>query len=69
MPRSVRQIDTLAFANVCGVKRLEISADAKVYKEHPEDEWWDDQAAFEECEDAESCLCKRNAMCVSRKEG
>lgn len=53
IPRSVRQIDTLAFANVCGVKRFEIPAAAKVYKECPEDEWWDDQAAFEGCEDAE----------------
>lgn len=53
IPRSVRQIDTLAFANVWGVKRFEIPTDAKVYKEYPEDEWWDDQAAFEGCEDAE----------------
>lgn len=53
IPRSVREIDTLAFANVCRVDRFEIPADAKVYKEYPEDEWWDDQAAFEGCEGAE----------------
>lgn len=53
IPRSVREIDTLAFANVCRVPRFEIPADAKVYKEYPEDEWWDDQAAFEGCEEAE----------------
>ena len=53
IPHSVREIDTLAFANVCGVTRFDIPAGAKVYKEYPEDEWWDDQAAFEVCEGAE----------------
>lgn len=53
IPRSVQEVDTLAFANVCGVTRFEIPAGAKVYKEYPEDEWWDDQAAFEGCEGVE----------------
>lgn len=53
IPRSVKEIDTLAFANVCSVKRFEIPAGANVYKEYPDDEWWDDQAAFEDCEGVE----------------
>lgn len=53
IPQNVEVIDSLAFAGVFGVRCFEIPASANVYREYPNDPLWEDQAAFERCEDAE----------------
>ena len=53
IPRSVEEIDSCAFSNVWGVTRFEIPATTKVYKDYPEDDLCEEQAAFEGCVNAE----------------